>query len=288
MAQHDNGRRPGGTQAGAWQQGHRDPQQDPSSGPYGGQAGGYDQQGGGSRSQQDQYGQQRHQQGDNWRERQGPSAGGWRPAMEERDRNRNPDNGGHGSFGGQASDNDYGNRGITESGNFGNYGSQGGQRFGGYGHGYDARSDSTGDWNAERAWRDARPTYGQSAADNHQPGRGGQAGPGSQDRYGDNGYQGNFQQGQRGQSYHDPDYHQWRSEQLSRLDRDYDEWRQHRYQRFSEEFDNWRTNRDGNPGAGGGRQGTQAQGDTEGQQAGTSRHEVSGGVDKSAGKTATK
>jgi len=259
MAQHDNGRRPGGTQAGAWQQGqHRDQQdysgaqQDQSSGGrYGGQQGG---------GQHEQYDQGRHQQGDNWRERQGPAAGGWRPAMEERDRQWS-DRGGQGSFGGQASDNDYGNRGITESGNFGNYG-QGRQDLGSYRHGYDARSDSPGgyggDWNAQRAWRDDQrvrhwqgsgQTYGQSSADNYQGSRGWQGTPGNQDRYGDNGYQGNFQQGQRGQAYHDPDYHQWRGEQLSKLDRDYDEWRQHRYQRFADEFDQWRSSRGGQQGA---------------------------------------
>ena len=316
MAQHDNGRRAAGQQSGAWQQGQRDQQdhsnaqqdQSSSSGRYGSQHGGGQQGGhddrGGSRGHQDQYDSGRGQQGDNWREQQG-SPGGYRLGMEERSR------GGQGSFGGQASDNDYGNRGITESGNFGNYGSQrdnygtlsgqgrhaqggsydqGGQssqRFGGgYRHGYDARSDSTGgygsgnfgpdqnygsgnygdgdfnagsygsrgsnDWNRERAWNDANrqrgfndnvSTYGQSSADRGQNWQG----PGNQDRYGDDGYQGNWQQGQRGQSYHDPDYHQWRSEQLSRLDRDYDEWRQHRYQRFSEDFDNWRSNRDNDP-----------------------------------------
>ena len=276
MAQHDNGRRPGGTQSGAWQQGHRE------------QQGGHHDLGSSTTGPQNQYDGNRSQQGDNWRERQGPAAGGWRPAMEERDRNWN-DRSGQGSFGGQASDNDYGNRGITESGNFGNYGGgredsygaptgqqrdgqggnhdQGSQRFGSYRHGYDARSDSTGgyggsDWNAQRAWRDEQrqrgngggSTYGQSSADNDQGGRGRQGNPASQDRYGDNGYQGNFQQGQRGQAYHDPDYHQWRSEQLSRLDRDYDDWRQHRYQRFADEFDQWRSSR----GNDGGRAGAQA------------------------------
>ncbi len=229
MAQHDNGRRPGGTQSGAWQQGQRE------------QQGGHHD--GSSTGHQNQFDSHRGQQGDNWRERQAPSGS----------------YGGQGSFGGQASDNDYGNRGITESGNFGNYGggredSYARQRHDSYRHGYDARSDSTGgDWNAQRAWRDEQryrggqgqdagygSSYGQSSADNYQGNRGG---PGNQDRYGDNGYQGNFQQGQRGQAYHDPDYHQWRSEQLSRLDREYDEWRQHRYQRFADEFDQWRSSR---------------------------------------------
>ena len=350
MAQHDNGRRNSGQQSGAWQQGQRDQQdhsnaqQDQSSGArYGSQYGGGQQGGhsdpGSARGHQDQFDNNRGQQGDDWRDRQSPALGGSRPAMEERDRGWDAGRGGQGSFGGQASDNDYGNRGITESGNFGNYGGQrdnygtlsgqgrygqggnydqggqSGQRFGGgYRHGYDARADSTGgygssnygpdntggDWNAQRAWRDESrtrdygSTYGQSSADNYQGQRGWQGGPNNQDRYGDNGYQGNFQQGQRGQSYHDPDYHQWRSEQLNRLDRDYDEWRQHRYQRFSEDFDNWRSNRDNNPS---GRAGAQAGGasamqagsnDVSGQQGGASKHDVSNGGDKGASKTASK
>jgi hypothetical protein len=277
MAQHDNGRRPGGTQSGTWQQGHRDPQdfghqQDQSSGSRfgapqgGGQQGGYGDPGG-SRGHQDQYDAGRGQQGDNWRERQGPAAGGWRPAMEERDRSGDPGRGD--STGGYGSSND----GPGQGGGAG--------------------------WNAQRAWRDeARQrefgsTWGPSSADNDPGSRGRQGAPGNQDRYGDNGYQGNFQQGQRGQSYHDPDYHQWRSEQLSRLDRDYDEWRQHRYQRFSEDFDNWRANRDNNASARSGSQagagGQQpASSEVSGQQASASKHDVAGGGDKGAAKTATK
>ena len=204
MAQHDDGRRHDGQQGG-----HRD-------------------HGGG---QQDQYGQARQQQGDNWRDRPGYGRG------------QDAGRGGQGSFGGQASDNDFGNRGITESGNFGNYGGS-------------ARG------------RDPGPTYGRSSADDYQR-------PDNRDRYGDNGYQGNFQQGQRGQAYHDPDYHQWRREQLDKLDRDYEEWRQHRYQRFADDFDTWRASR-GNTG------------ETSGQQAGASGQDVQNGGDKGAGKTASK
>ncbi|MES2980318.1 MAG: hypothetical protein V4731_18005 [Pseudomonadota bacterium] len=42
----------------------------------------------------------------------------------------------------------------------------------------------------------------------------------------------------------DPDYYQWRSEQMRKLDRDYEQWRQERYQKFSEEFNRWRSQRD--------------------------------------------
>lgn len=38
--------------------------------------------------------------------------------------------------------------------------------------------------------------------------------------------------------HHDPDYDQWRSEQLRNLDKDYEDWRKERYSKFSEEFNN--------------------------------------------------
>jgi hypothetical protein len=364
MAQHDNGRRNAGQPSGAWQQGQREQQdfssaqQDQSSGRYGSSYGG-GQQGsahdqGGAPGQHNQWEQARQQQGDNWRERQGPAAGGWRPAMEERDRNWNDRGqtgyasqggaGGQGSFGGQAADNDYGNRGITERGNFGNYGGQGGsygqggqsaQRFGGYSQGYEARSDSTGgygssnfgpqrgygsgnygsgDWDAGSygggsgrdrylgGGRGFDSTHGRSSADSDQGYRDwqGQPGPSNRDRYGDNGYQANWRQGQQGHAFHDPDYHQWRSEQMNQLDRDYAEWRQHRYQRFSEDFAKWRADRDNNRGAGGssasGSGGTGAAstgqqatpGEASRMQSGTSRHDISSTDDKGAGKTSTK
>jgi len=41
----------------------------------------------------------------------------------------------------------------------------------------------------------------------------------------------------------DPDYHQWRGEQLRRLDEDYEAFRKERYGKFSEEFNTWRANR---------------------------------------------
>jgi len=305
MSQHDNGRRPGSS-----------PWADQSPGRAGGQQGGHDDPGG-WRGQQDQYGQGRSQQGDNWGERQGPAAGGWRPALGDGDRDWNAGGGGggQGSFGGQAADNDYGNRGITESGNFGNYspphgnygamsgqgrypgsdyrqggnydqGGQSGQRFGQYSHGVDARTDSTGGYGSGNFGPDN--AFGSGGYGN---------GDWNQGSYGSRGGQSH---GQRGQAYHDPDYHQWRSEQLSRLDRDYEEWRRHRYQRFSEDFDQWRANRDnnqggaqgaaGNSGTAGasGQAGSQASvpGGTSGLQAGTSKHDVSSGGDADAGKTA--
>lgn len=48
--------------------------------------------------------------------------------------------------------------------------------------------------------------------------------------------------GQRGQ-HHDPDYHQWREQQLRNLDDDYQSWRGEHYKKFSDEFSEWRKNR---------------------------------------------
>jgi len=41
----------------------------------------------------------------------------------------------------------------------------------------------------------------------------------------------------------DPDYQQWRQEQLRLLDEDYQSWRKERYQKFSEDFNTWRSSR---------------------------------------------
>lgn len=46
---------------------------------------------------------------------------------------------------------------------------------------------------------------------------------------------------------HDQDYHQWREEQLRKLDSDYLAWRQERYRQFAEDFNAWRSGR--RPGA---------------------------------------
>jgi hypothetical protein len=52
---------------------------------------------------------------------------------------------------------------------------------------------------------------------------------------------------QQGRSQHrhefEPDYHQWRKEQVQALDEDYRNWRQERYKKFSDEFSDWRKNR---------------------------------------------
>ncbi len=50
----------------------------------------------------------------------------------------------------------------------------------------------------------------------------------------------------RGQ-HHDPDYLQWRGEQMRGLDDDYQAWREERYANFSNDFGEWRKNRKSNP-----------------------------------------
>ncbi|WP_332739315.1 hypothetical protein [Hydrogenophaga sp.] len=45
------------------------------------------------------------------------------------------------------------------------------------------------------------------------------------------------------QEQFDPDYHQWRREQMQALDEDYRQFRQDRYRKFSDEFSSWRSSR---------------------------------------------
>lgn len=61
-----------------------------------------------------------------------------------------------------------------------------------------------------------------------------------------------YGQGSSGWGSHwDPDYHQWREEQMRNLDNDYHTWRQERYKKFSEEFNSWRNSRSGGQGQAG-------------------------------------
>lgn len=55
-------------------------------------------------------------------------------------------------------------------------------------------------------------------------------------------------QGDRGAPF-DPDYHQWRDEQVRALDEDYHSWRNDRYKKFSEDFSNWRNQRSARGGS---------------------------------------
>ena len=59
------------------------------------------------------------------------------------------------------------------------------------------------------------------------------------------GYTGSYGSGQR---HHDPEYHQWREEQIRNLDNDYQSWREERYKKFSDDFTSWRNSRSGGQG----------------------------------------
>ena len=133
------------------------------------------------------------------------------------------------------------------------------QPQGDFGRGRDhAPLGSSDDWNRQQdhfgAYRDAEPPeggderYGEYDRDAHErtvrPSgldrdyRGaGYAGPGG---YG-GGFGGEHPDQERDQF--DPDYSQWRREQMRALDDDYNQWRQDRFKKFSEEFSTWRSNR---------------------------------------------
>jgi hypothetical protein len=126
------------------------------------------------------------------------------------------------------------------------------QPQGDFGRGRDhAPLGSSDDWNRQQdhygAYRDA-DRYGEydrgapersvrpSGLDREYRGAG-YAGPG--------GYGGGFGSDEVGQErdQFDPDYSQWRREQMRALDDDYNQWRQDRFKKFSEEFSTWRSNR---------------------------------------------
>ncbi len=86
---------------------------------------------------------------------------------------------------------------------------------------------------------------------------------------------------------HDPDYQQWRAEQLRNLDDDYRHWRQDRYRKYSDEFNAWRSQRAsqsgstaGNPALSG-MQGTDTTGGAGGSTNGPTNGPASGSRDGS-------
>lgn len=152
--------------------------------------------------------------------------------------------GGHGQAGGR----DYGAM-------AGHSGAGGIGRFGDWrdSHGGSARP---GDWGASPSAAAADwGHYGEAARHSREsaeaawPG----AGPGSNPGTGGDATFGQHQQ-------HDPDYHQWRDEQLRGMDEEYEAWRQERYRRFSDEFGEWRRKRESgaSSGASGSNSGTSA------------------------------
>lgn len=119
-------------------------------------------------------------------------------------------------------------------------------------------------WRGQGGYEGGRGTEDRGDYGRFQGGSGGyrsNAGPyaGSQTYggYGDQLGYGSYQG--RSQQHHDPDYQQWREQQLRNLDDDYQSWRGERYKKFSDEFDSWRKNRQqGQPGQ---PQGQQSQAD---------------------------
>jgi hypothetical protein len=101
--------------------------------------------------------------------------------------------------------------------------------MGGYGGSYGAPPDE----DRERYLRSDRLSSPQSDWQRSQGGR-------QQGWNDDYQQQGRFQNSQQ---HFDPDYHQWRDEQLRNLDNDYQDWRKERYQKFSDEFATWRNSR---------------------------------------------
>lgn len=112
-----------------------------------------------------------------------------------------------------------------------------GAREGGYDEGRDwGRGPAGGDHGHERF---------QGGSGGYRSNTGPYAGSQTYGGYGDQLGYGSYRGG-RGQSpHHDPDYQQWREQQLRALDEDYQSWRGERYKKFSDEFDNWRKNRQG-------------------------------------------
>ena len=79
----------------------------------------------------------------------------------------------------------------------------------------------------------------------------------------------------------DPDYRQWREEQMRSLDRDYHDWRAERYKKFSDEFGQWRGSR--SAGAGNSSSGGSGAGTSGGTSGGTSPGSTGTANDSSSG-----
>lgn len=163
-------------------------------------------------------------------------------------------------YGGQGRGNDFGS-------DYGSsrYGGPGASTYGGYGGGQQYQDDRSA-WNRQQQGFDhgsgARQAGGGYGRDDYPAGYGNQqydAGYGlrpqgerhGRDRYSE-GFYGDASRfahgglGQDGRSQgtrYDPDYEQWRNEQLRNLDNDYESWRGERYKKFSDDFNTWRSNR---------------------------------------------
>ena len=84
--------------------------------------------------------------------------------------------------------------------------------------------------------------------------------------YDQGGYEGNFGSGGM---HHDPDYQQWRTEQIRGLDNDYKAWRDERYTNFSNEFGEWRKGRKDKQSDSGSSAGSRSSSDADSSSGGT-------------------
>lgn len=202
----------------------------------GGGYGGY----GGGREYRDDYRRDYRSHGD--LQSQGGYRGGYQNEGWGADRGRSMSgNYGGGSFGGQDS--------YSGSGNYGS--------ASGYGQGGSGRYRDQGP--RHEGWREdsGRRDYGRMAgtgSDSYANSLGEHYGGTHEERD----YRGSLRSGsgqsewqsQGRQQHYDPDYEQWRHEQMRTLDNDYHGWRQERYQKFSEDFNKWRSERSTRQGAG--------------------------------------
>lgn len=175
---------------------------------------------------------------------------------------RSPQEYGNQAYGNRSQANQGGFQGHRDNSNtrFGNDASGGSHQetYGNYGlsrdSGYNPRETNANDnWEPENS-RGSRgfghsQSYGGQLGHQDEPQRGSQNWQQFSDRFGRSGGQGGNQQGgAQGHAgnaghHHDPDYHQWRTEQISNLDNDYKAWRDERYSKFSSEFGEWRKGR---------------------------------------------
>lgn len=152
---------------------------------------------------------------------------------------------------------DYAPRGGSEFGSSSGYGGYGGENHG-YGRGGtpDYRQGSPnswgrGEWAGEFGDAAAADYAGSQDGARGSRGQGGFGYGAGQGSYGGPGQWGRGEYGGeygRGQPQHDPDYLQWREEQIRKLDSEYQSWREERYRRFSEDFNSWRAARSGGQG----------------------------------------
>jgi hypothetical protein len=183
----------------------------------------------------------------------------------------------------------YGSRSSAGS-NYGDWRQEGqsSQRSGAFGEQspYGGAGSGRDDYesNRYRQQNPGQPGHGGYSGWHGQPAQSGpygQSGMGQQ-RWGQQGQQGgSFGQGDSSQEQFDPDYHQWRSEQMKALDDDYKNWRQDRYKKFSDEFSTWRSGRQKNESGNMSGSGESSSGSGSG---GASTGSNSGGSSSSSGK----